>query len=155
MAGLGYVGLPLVMECVHAGSHVNGYDTSEGVVELLMSEQSHIQDVPSSGVKEAVASGQFVATAVEARVAECDAISIAVPTPLSQTRDPCRSYLLSAADAIARQAHPGLCVVLESTTYPGTTRELLQPRLEAMGLTVGKDVFVAFTPERVDPGNAF
>jgi UDP-N-acetyl-D-glucosamine dehydrogenase len=94
-----------------------------------------------------------LATTQEDRLAECDAISIAVPTPLSKTRDPDMAYVLAAADAIARQAHPGLCVVLESTTYPGTTRELLQPRLEAKGLTVGTDIFVAFSPERVDPGN--
>jgi UDP-N-acetyl-D-glucosamine dehydrogenase len=123
------------------------------VVGLLMSGQSHIQDVPSADVMAAVRSGSFVATTVESRLRECDAISIAVPTPLSKTRDPDMSYVLSAADAIARQAHPGICVVLESTTYPGTTRELLQPRLEAQGLVVGRDVFVAFSPERVDPGN--
>jgi UDP-N-acetyl-D-glucosamine dehydrogenase len=151
--GLGYVGLPLAMEFVHAGFRVIGYDVSQRVVDLLMAGQSHIQDIPASAVQAAVASGGFVATAVEARLGECDAISIAVPTPLSKTRDPDMAFVLSAADAIARQAHPGLCVVLESTTYPGTTRELLQPRLEARGLTVGQDVFVAFSPERVDPGN--
>lgn len=151
--GLGYVGLPLAMEFVHAGFRVIGYDVSERVVDLLMAGSSHIQDVPATQVREAVTSGSFVATAVESRLKECDAISIAVPTPLSKTRDPDMAYVLSAADAIARQAHPGLCVVLESTTYPGTTRELLQPRLEAMGLTVGTDIFVAFSPERVDPGN--
>jgi UDP-N-acetyl-D-glucosamine dehydrogenase len=123
------------------------------VVDLLMAGESHIQDVPADAVKAAVASGKLVATAIEDRLGECDAISIAVPTPLSKTRDPDMAYVLSAADAIARQAHPGLCVVLESTTYPGTTRELLQPRLEAKGLTVGQDIFVAFSPERVDPGN--
>ncbi|MBY0489811.1 MAG: nucleotide sugar dehydrogenase [Gemmatimonadaceae bacterium] len=151
--GLGYVGLPLAMEFVHAGFRVIGYDVSQRVVDLLMAGESHIQDIPAAQVQAAVASGSFVATAVEARLKECDAISIAVPTPLSKTRDPDMAYVLSAADAIARQAHPGLCVVLESTTYPGTTRELLQPRLEAMGLTVGTDIFVAFSPERVDPGN--
>ncbi len=153
VVGLGYVGLPLVMEFVHAGFHVIGYDVSERVVDLLMSGKSHIQDVPSADVAAAVTSGKFVATVVEARLSECDAISIAVPTPLSKTRDPDMACVLSAADTIARQAHPGLCVVLESTTYPGTTRELLQPRLEARGLVVGKDIFVAFSPERVDPGN--
>ncbi len=153
VVGLGYVGLPLVMEFVHAGFRVIGYDVSTTVVEQLMRGLSHIQDVPSGAVAAAVASGQFVATTDEARLGECDAISIAVPTPLSKTRDPDMAYVLSAADAIARHAHPGLCVVLESTTYPGTTRELLQPRLEARGLTVGQDVFVAFSPERVDPGN--
>ena len=153
VVGLGYVGLPLVMEFVHAGFHVIGYDVSERVVDLLMSGTSHIQDVPSADVAAAVTSGKFVATVVEARLSECDAISIAVPTPLSKTRDPDMAFVLSAADTIARQAHPGLCVVLESTTYPGTTRELLQPRLEARGLVVGTDIFVAFSPERVDPGN--
>ena len=151
--GLGYVGLPLAMEFVHAGFHVVGYDISQRVVDLLMAGQSHIQDVPADTVHAAVASGRFLATTVEDQLHACDAISIAVPTPLSKTRDPDMAYVLSAADAIARQAHPGLCVVLESTTYPGTTRELLQPRLEAKGLTVGQDIFVAFSPERVDPGN--
>ncbi len=151
--GLGYVGLPLAMEFVHAGFRVIGYDVSQRVVDLLMSGESHIQDIPAAQVQAAVSAGSFVATTLEARLKECDAISIAVPTPLSKTRDPDMAYVLSAADAIARQAHPGLCVVLESTTYPGTTRELLQPRLEAMGLTVGTDIFVAFSPERVDPGN--
>lgn len=151
--GLGYVGLPLAMEFVQAGFTVIGYDVSQRVVDLLMAGQSHIQDIPAESVHEAVASGRFIATAVEDRLRECEAISIAVPTPLSKTRDPDMAYVLSAADAIARQAHPGLCVVLESTTYPGTTRELLQPRLEAQGLIVGRDIFVAFSPERVDPGN--
>ncbi|MBL0169303.1 MAG: nucleotide sugar dehydrogenase [Gemmatimonadaceae bacterium] len=154
VVGLGYVGLPLAMEFARAGFRVIGYDVSQRVVDLLMAGQSHIQDVPGSDVQSAVSAGLFVATNVEARLKECDAISIAVPTPLSKTRDPDMTFVLSAADAVARQAHPGMCVVLESTTYPGTTRELLQPRLEAMGLVVGQDVFVAFSPERVDPGNA-
>lgn len=151
--GLGYVGLPLAIEFIHAGFRVIGYDVSQRVVDLLMDGQSHIQDIPGETVRAAVTSGRFVATTHEDRLADCDAISIAVPTPLSKTRDPDMAYVLAAADAIARQAHPGLCVVLESTTYPGTTRELLQPRLEAKGLTVGTDIFVAFSPERVDPGN--
>jgi len=153
VVGLGYVGLPLAMEFSKAGFKVIGYDVSERVVDLLMSGVSHIQDVPSHEVADAVEAGTFMATTLEAHLKECDAISIAVPTPLSKTRDPDMSYVLSAADAIARQAHPGMCVVLESTTYPGTTRELLQPRLEAQGLVVGTDIFVAFSPERVDPGN--
>lgn len=151
--GLGYVGLPLAMEFVHAGFRVIGYDVSLKVVDLLMAGQSHIQDVADAAVQRAVAEGRFLATTDENQLANCHAISIAVPTPLSKTRDPDMAYVLSAADAIARQAHPGLCVVLESTTYPGTTRELLQPRLEDKGLTVGSDIFVAFSPERVDPGN--
>ena len=153
VVGLGYVGLPLAMEFAKAGFRVIGYDVSERVVDLLMAGKSHIQDVSGDEIQAMVAAGSFVATTVEARLRDCDAISIAVPTPLSKTRDPDMTFVLSAADAIARQAHPGVCVVLESTTYPGTTRELLQPRLEAMGLVVGQDVFVAFSPERVDPGN--
>jgi len=151
--GIGYVGLPLAMEFAKAGFKVIGYDVSARVVELLMRGESHIQDVSAAEVQTMVAAGRFAATTLEARLNECDAISIAVPTPLSKTRDPDMTFVLSAADSIARQARPGMCVVLESTTYPGTTRELLQPRLEAQGLVVGNDIFVAFSPERVDPGN--
>jgi UDP-N-acetyl-D-glucosamine dehydrogenase len=135
------------------GIVVIGYDVSQRVVDLLNRGESHIQDVPHADVAAEVKAGRFIASALEESLRECDAISIAVPTPLSKTRDPDMSYVLSAADAIQRQAHPGMVVVLESTTYPGTTRELLQPRMEAAGLTVGEDVFVAFSPERVDPGN--
>ncbi len=151
--GLGYVGLPLAMEFARAGFRVIGYDVGQRVVDVLMSGTSHIQDVPSADVGSAVSSGAFVATTVESRLGECDAVFIAVPTPLAKTRDPDMSYVLSAADAVQRHAHPGMLVVLESTTYPGTTRELLQPRMEAAGLVVGTDVFLAFSPERVDPGN--
>jgi UDP-N-acetyl-D-glucosamine dehydrogenase len=154
VVGLGYVGLPLAMEFAKAGFHVIGYDVSERVVGLLNRGESHIQDVPAAEVAAQVQAGRFVASADEARLRECDAISIAVPTPLSKTRDPDMAFVLAVADAIQRQARPGMVVVLESTTYPGTTRELLQPRLEDAGLTVGEDVFVAFSPERVDPGNA-
>lgn len=153
VVGLGYVGLPLALEFANAGFRVIGYDVSQRVVDQLMAGRSHIQDVSSDDIQRVVHAGSFTATAVETRLSECDAISIAVPTPLSKTRDPDMAFVLSAADAIARQARPGMCVVLESTTYPGTTRELLQPRLEAQGLVVGRDVFVAFSPERVDPGN--
>ncbi|HEY2064340.1 MAG TPA: nucleotide sugar dehydrogenase [Gemmatimonadaceae bacterium] len=151
--GLGYVGLPLAVEFAHAGFHVIGYDVSRRVVDLLNGGKSHIQDVPSAAVAALVRGGKFVATTDEAQLAKADAISIAVPTPLGKTRDPDMSYVQSAADAVARQAHPGLLVVLESTTYPGTTREVLQPVFEQRGLAVGKDVFLAFSPERVDPGN--
>lgn len=153
VVGLGYVGLPLAVEFAKAGFRVVGYDVSQRVVELLMRGESHIQDVDAAEVAALVEAGRFLATTDEARLGECDAISIAVPTPLSKTRDPDMSYVMAAVDAIVRQAHPGLLVVLESTTYPGTTRELLQPRIEAAGLTIGVDVFVAFSPERVDPGN--
>lgn len=153
IVGLGYVGLPLAMEFARAGFRVVGYDVSQRVVDLLNGGASHIQDVPSEEVAAFVRSGHFTATLDEGRLRECDAISIAVPTPLSKTRDPDMAYVLSAAAAIQRNAHAGLVVVLESTTYPGTTRELMQPRFEEIGLAVGEDVFLAFSPERVDPGN--
>ena len=151
--GLGYVGLPLAVEFAKAGFHVIGYDVSDRVCKLLMRGESHIQDVPASEVAALVKNGLFEATTDENRLSETDAISIAVPTPLSKTRDPDMSYVISAAQTATRQAHPGLLVVLESTTYPGTTREVLLPALTERGLTVGEDVFVAFSPERVDPGN--
>lgn len=151
--GLGYVGLPLAMELCEAGFRVVGYDVSERVCGLLMRGESHIQDVPASQVAKHVKGGRFVATTDETVLGEADTVSIAVPTPLAKTRDPDMSYVLSASETVARQAHPGMLIVLESTTYPGTTRELLQPRLEAEGLVVGETVFLAFSPERVDPGN--
>ena len=153
VVGLGYVGLPLAMEFAKAGFSVIGYDVSVPTVDRLMSGVSHIQDVPSAEVAAQVAAGRFTATAVEGRLRECDAISIAVPTPLSKSRDPDMSFVEAATEAIARHARAGTLVVLESTTYPGTTREVLQPRIESRGLVVGKDVFLAFSPERVDPGN--
>lgn len=153
VVGLGYVGLPLALEFARAGFKVIGYDVNERVTKQLMSGKSHIMDVKTADLAEFVEKGLFEATADESRLGECDAISVAVPTPLAKTRDPDMSYVLAAADAIARTAHKGLLVVLESTTYPGTTRELMQPKLEASGFTIGEDVFLAFSPERVDPGN--
>jgi UDP-N-acetyl-D-glucosamine dehydrogenase len=154
VVGLGYVGLPLAMEFAKAGFTVVGYDVSRRVIDLLNAGDSHIQDVPSAEVAEHVASGRFIATDEEVQLGRCDAVSIAVPTPLSKTRDPDMAYVLSAADTVARNARPGMVVVLESTTYPGTTRELFEPRMTRAGFTVGEDVFLAFSPERVDPGNA-
>ena len=153
VVGLGYVGLPLAMEFAKAGFKVIGYDVSQRVVDLLNRGESHIQDVPAREVAEMVKAGRFEATAKAERLGEADAVSIAVPTPLSKTRDPDMSYVLSAADTIAKHAHAGMVIVLESTTYPGTTREIMEPRMEARGLAVGTDVFLAFSPERVDPGN--
>ena len=153
VVGLGYVGLPLAMEFARAGFRVVGYDVSSRVVDLLNAGGSHIQDVAAAAVAEQTSSGRFVASTDERRLAMCDAISIAVPTPLSKTRDPDMAYVIAAADTIKTQVRPGTVVVLESTTYPGTTRELLQPRMEQAGMTVGTDVFLAFSPERVDPGN--
>jgi UDP-N-acetyl-D-glucosamine dehydrogenase len=153
VVGLGYVGLPLAMEFAKAGFKVIGYDVSSRTVARLMKGESHIQDVPAAEVAEMVKAGRFVATDKEERLRECDAISIAVPTPLSKTRDPDMSYVEKATEAIARNCRSGMLVVLESTTYPGTTREVLQPRIEERGFRVGQDVFLAFSPERVDPGN--
>ena len=153
VVGLGYVGLPLALEFARAGFRVLGYDVNQGVVSGLMGGESHIKDVPSEDVKAQVSAGKFEVTSDESRLREMDAVSIAVPTPLAKTRDPDMTYVIAAADAIARNCHPGLLIVLESTTYPGTTRDLMQPKLEAAGLTVGEDVFLAFSPERVDPGN--
>jgi len=151
--GMGYVGLPLAVEFARAGFRVLGYDVSDRVVTLINDGKSHIGDVPASAVAALVKSGLLEATTEAARLGDMDAISIAVPTPLAKTRDPDMSYVLSATETVANTAHRGQLIVLESTTYPGTTRELLQPALEKRGLTVGEDVFIAFSPERVDPGN--
>ena len=154
VVGLGYVGLPLVMEFVRAGYRVIGFDVSQGVVDLLNAGRSHIKDVPAAAVAAAVKSGKFVATTDLTRLREPDAISICVPTPLSKTKDPDVSYVLAATEAAKQALRRGQLVILESTTYPGTTRELMLPALEATGLKVGEDFFLAFSPERVDPGNA-
>jgi len=154
IVGLGYVGLPLVMEFVRAGYHVIGFDVSQKVVDALNAGRSHIKDVPASALAEAVKSGKFVATTDLTRLREPDAISICVPTPLSKTKDPDVSYVLAATEAVKQALRRGQLVILESTTYPGTTRELMLPALEATGLKVGEDFFLAFSPERVDPGNA-
>jgi len=153
IVGLGYVGLPLAMELVRAGFRVLGFDISKRVVDGLNAGRSHIQDIPSDAVAKAVAAGKFSATADLSRLSEPDAISIAVPTPLSKTKDPDVSYVLSATESIKKTLRRGQLVILESTTYPGTTRELMLPALESTGLKVGEDFFLAFSPERVDPGN--
>ncbi|HVT37737.1 MAG TPA: nucleotide sugar dehydrogenase, partial [Gemmatimonadaceae bacterium] len=145
--------LPLAMEFCDAGFNVVGFDVSARVVDLLSRGESHIQDIPAAQVARHVKSGRFRATTDEKELSGVDAFSIAVPTPLAKTRDPDMSYVIAAAETVARQAHPGVLIVLESTTYPGTTRDVLQPRLEAKGLTIGEDVFLVFSPERVDPGN--
>lgn len=151
--GLGYVGLPLAVEFARAGFRVLGYDVSDRVVKLVNEGRSHIADAPASAVAALVRDGRLEATGDATRLGDLDAISIAVPTPLAKTRDPDMSYVLAATETVARTARPGQLIVLESTTYPGTTRELLLPAMEARGLVVGRDVFLAFSPERVDPGN--
>jgi UDP-N-acetyl-D-glucosamine dehydrogenase len=151
--GLGYVGLPLAVEFARSGFHVLGYDVSDRVVKLINDGHSHVGDVPASAVAALVKEGCLEATSDPSRLGELDAMSIAVPTPLAKTRDPDMSYVLTATATVARSARPGQVIVLECTTYPGTTRELLQPAMEERGLVVGRDVFLAFSPERVDPGN--
>ncbi|MES2177453.1 MAG: nucleotide sugar dehydrogenase [Gemmatimonadota bacterium] len=153
VVGLGYVGLPLAVEFARVGFKVIGFDVSQRVCDLLNSGESHIQDVPSDVVAQLVNSGHFSATTDAMALSACDAISIAVPTPLGRTRDPDMSFVEAAAETVARVAHPGLLVVLESTTYPGTTRDVILSQFDPARFTVGTDVFVAFSPERVDPGN--
>jgi UDP-N-acetyl-D-glucosamine dehydrogenase len=153
IVGLGYVGLPLAMELVRAGYRVLGFDVSERVVKGLNAGQSHIQDIPGATVADAVQRGKFTATTDLSRLAEPDAISICVPTPLSKTKDPDVSFVLAATESVKQTLRRGQLVILESTTYPGTTRELMLPALESTGMKVGADFFLAFSPERVDPGN--
>jgi UDP-N-acetyl-D-glucosamine dehydrogenase len=151
--GLGYVGLPLAVEMADAGFTVLGFDLKPSVVEGINDGRSHIQDVETSRLAPLVASGKIRATTDMARLSEVDVISICVPTPLSKTKDPDVSFVLAAGEAVTKAVRAGQVVVLESTTYPGTTRELVLPRIEVQGLKVGEDVFLAFSPERVDPGN--
>jgi UDP-N-acetyl-D-glucosamine dehydrogenase len=153
IVGLGYVGLPLAMELINAGYRVLGFDISTRVVEGLNAGRSHIQDISSAAIAKVVKDGKFSATTDLTRLSEPDAISIAVPTPLSKTKDPDVSYVIAATDSIKKTLRRGQLVILESTTYPGTTRELMLPALEGTGLKVGEDFFLAFSPERVDPGN--
>ena len=151
--GLGYVGLPLAVVFAEAGFDVTGIDLDHRKVDSIQNGESHIQDVPAGQVKRLVAAGKLHATMDFSMLAEVDAVSICVPTPLRKTGDPDLSYILNATEQLAKYMHPNMVVVLESTTYPGTTREILLPRLgEDSGLTVGEDFFLAFSPERVDPG---
>lgn len=152
--GLGYVGLPLSVEMGNAGLRVTGFDVSRTVVDTINRGVSHIQDVADEDIAELRALGRFEATTDMARLALCDVISICVPTPLSKTKDPDMSFVQAATESVAKVLRPGQLIVLESTTYPGTTRDLMIPLLEARGLRVGVDVFLCFSPERVDPGNA-
>jgi UDP-N-acetyl-D-glucosamine dehydrogenase len=153
VVGLGYVGLPLSVAVTEAGYPVLGVDVSERVVAWLNAGTSHVEDVEPHVVMGMRERGVFEATTDMARLAECDVISICVPTPLSKTRDPDVSYVVAASRAVAAALRPGQLVILESTTYPGTTREVLLPLLEETGLKVGRDFFLCFSPERVDPGN--
>ena len=151
--GLGYVGLPLAVEFANAGYTVIGFDVDPAVVDGVNAGQSHIQDIAAGTLAPLVEARKVSATTDMSRLNEVDAIAICVPTPLSKTKDPDVSYVLAVADSVTSTVRKGQVIILESTTYPGTTRELLLPRMEVGGLEVGKDVFLAFSPERVDPGN--
>lgn len=152
--GLGYVGLPLAVGFAKAGFQTIGIDLDPRKIATLQVGESYIQDVPGAEVAPLVQAGRLTATADYSILSECDTVSICVPTPLSKTSDPDLSYVIAAADAIAEYLHPGLLIVLESTTYPGTTEEIVFPRMFNNGLHVGQDVFVAFSPERIDPGRS-
>jgi UDP-N-acetyl-D-glucosamine dehydrogenase len=151
--GLGYVGLPLAIEFAKQGFQVTGFDVDESKVTELNAGRSYILDVKSEDVAESVKAARFTATTDMSQLAEMDVVDICVPTPLRKTKDPDMSYVVSASEQVAKYIHPGMLVVLESTTYPGTTAEVLQPMFEAKGLAVGKDFLLAFSPERVDPAN--
>jgi UDP-N-acetyl-D-glucosamine dehydrogenase len=153
IVGLGYVGLPLAVAFAEAGFSVIGLDVSQGKVDLLNSGQSYIPDIPTQQLEPLVKSGKLKATTNYNDLSSTDAVSICVPTPLRKTKDPDMSYVINATDAMAQVVHPGMLLVLESTTYPGTTDEIVIPRIAAKGLTPGKDIFIAFSPERIDPGN--
>jgi len=151
--GLGYVGLPLAKVFAEAGYQVTGFDLDKHKVEAINQGHSYIPDVPSQKLEILVRTGRVRATLDFSVLKEMDAVSICVPTPLRKTGDPDMSYILSATEELAKHMHKGMIVVLESSTYPGTTREVLLPRLgEEKGLKVGEDWFLAFSPERVDPG---
>ena len=151
--GLGYVGLPLAAEFARSGFEVTGIDPDPAKVEKLRAGESYIDDVSSSELAPLVRQGRLRVTSDFAELAGLDTVDICVPTPLRKTKDPDLSYILSAVEQIQKYLHRGMLVILESTTYPGTTEEFILPRLAETGLKVGEDFFLCFSPERVDPGN--
>ena len=151
--GLGYVGLPLAAEFAKAGFRVTGFDVDESKVDEINAGRSYILDVATEDIAAAVANGTLRATTDMSQLRDIDVVDICVPTPLRKTRDPDLSYVVQAVDAVKGQLRAGQLIVLESTTYPGTTDEVVQPALEEGGLKAGADFFLAFSPERVDPGN--
>ncbi|HWP05670.1 MAG TPA: nucleotide sugar dehydrogenase [Polyangiaceae bacterium] len=153
VVGIGYVGLPLVAEFARAGFRVTGFDHDAQKCRLVNQGESYIPDVPSSDLAPHVKSGKLKASTDPSVMREADAVIICVPTPLNKTRDPDVRFIVAATDEVAKHQHKNMLVVLESTTYPGTTSEVMVPKLTAGGYKVGSDVFVAFSPERVDPGN--
>lgn len=153
VVGLGYVGLPLAVEFAEVGFHVIGLDVQQEKVDLLNSGTSYIPDIPTERLAPFVESGHLRATTSYDDLSVVDAISICVPTPLRKTRDPDMSYIIQASQSISKICHSGMLIVLESTTYPGTTEEIILPEIIKNDLVVGEDVFIAFSPERIDPGN--
>jgi UDP-N-acetyl-D-glucosamine dehydrogenase len=153
VVGLGYVGLPLAVEFARAGFHVTGLDVDPSKVEAVRAGRSYIPDVPGEEMAKLRASGRLDASTDPALLGRVRAAIICVPTPLRKTKDPDLSFVTEAARAVRQHLKPGQLVVLESTTYPGTTQEMIFPELRSSGLEVGKDFFLAFSPERVDPGN--
>ena len=151
--GLGYVGLPLAVEFAKAGFKVTGIDISENRVNKINKGENYIRDINDKELRSLIDSGSLKATTDYSVISEMDAISICVPTPLSKLKDPDVSYIQSSIDEIVNYIHPGLLLVLESTTYPGTTRELILPALLNSCAKVGDDLFLFFSPERIDPGN--
>jgi UDP-N-acetyl-D-glucosamine dehydrogenase len=151
--GLGYVGLPLAMEMLAAGFNVIGIDLDRNKIATLQEGKSYIRDVDDQFISNAISSGRFFPTSDFGTLAKADTASICVPTPLSKSRDPDISFILAATEEIHKYLHKNQLIVLESTTYPGTTEELILPELEASGLKVGSDFYLAFSPERIDPGN--
>ena len=151
--GLGYVGLPLIQAFIGAGYKTLGFDVDQTKVDRLLAGKSYIKHIPADWISECVKSGKFTPTSDMKRLAEADAILICVPTPLSDSRDPDLTYIEQTAVKIAATLRPGQLVVLESTTYPGTTRDVVLPILAQAGLKVGQDYFLAYSPEREDPGN--
>ncbi len=154
VVGLGYVGLPLAVEFARSGFNTTGIDLDERKVATIRRGASYIPDVASKAVADLTGAGRLTATGDFAVISTLDTVNICVPTPLRKTKDPDMSYIVAAVEGIAAHLHPGMLVVLESTTYPGTTEEVVQPLLERGGLKAGVDFFLAFSPERVDPGNS-
>ena len=154
VVGLGYVGLPLAVEKAKAGFSVLGFDIQTDKVDRVNRGENYIGDVVPEELARLASSGKLAATADFARIASCDVVALCVPTPLDSFKQPDLSFVRASAESVARYAHPGMLVLLESTTYPGTTEEVVRPIFEKRGFTVGKDLFLAFSPERVDPGNA-
>ena len=152
--GLGYVGLPLAIEKAKAGFKVTGFDVQSSKVDMVNRGENYIGDIVPQDLKDLVANGRLSASSDFDRLSECDVVTICVPTPLDKFKQPDLSYIINATNEIAKRMHKDMLVVLESTTYPGTTEEVVKPILEAGGLKVGKDFHLAFSPERVDPGNA-